>query len=333
MLTATEMNQCHWALLLDEVLVHIFQHSSHEDLPKAAIVCRAWNEPALRIIWERMDLVDFLKVFRGVTWRDECLHFDKGCTEKNLDRLILYGSWIKTLCLYDWPHNTIVDELRSIIAQLPQPLLPLLHELQIPLLDPIPEETDGSYALVFAGPMLRKLFYGPHCKTATAFCMQIPTLSPFLEELDLLICDVVESSTLTVISEMLARPPALRLVEIEGTDSDHDFDAILSILAGHKHLEELRLEGIGLVPSHPASYRRGFGSLHRLTLISCPGTTSFFERLSSLSELTHIRVADSYMSSCAIVEFSQVVGTFEPLESLILQGYGVGLEGLPVEAL
>ncbi|KAG8994535.1 hypothetical protein FRB94_009808 [Tulasnella sp. JGI-2019a] len=331
MFTVATVGRCHRGLLLDEVLVQIFQRSSHTTLAKAAIVCRAWNEPALRILWEWVDLRDFLNIFGRVKWENDSLRFDGGCAERSLDRLTLYGSWIKSLFLIQWLHNTLMDELRTAIAQLPQPLLPLLHDLEISFLDPVPEETDVSHALVFAGPTLRKLWFMPHYKKITsAFCMQLLTLSPFLEELTLFIDNVIESSTIAVVIKMLAHLPALRLVDIEAVASNHLIHAILPVLAGHKCLEELRIKDINVASYSVPTHHGGFASLRHVLSVSCPGISSFLKSLPSISELT---VVDAHMSSRAVTEFIQVISTFKRLKSLVFEGNVGGSESPPVDAL
>ncbi|KAG9025946.1 hypothetical protein FRB95_009611 [Tulasnella sp. JGI-2019a] len=325
MLTVIKARQCHRALLLDEVLVQVFQYLSRDTLTKAAVVCRAWNEPVLKILWEKVYLENFLKLFGGLRLENDYLRSDNACTEKNLDRLILYGSCIKSGYLYYRLHDTFLDELNTTIAQLSQPLFPLLHDLTIGFFSSIPQDSDGSHA--FAGPVLQQSRPALHFKKATtAFCMQLPILSPFLEELVLSIDIVAELSTFTV-AEMLARLPALRHVDIQAGASFYDTGTILSVLAGHRSLDSLQIRDMDLVPPHSAlAHRGGFASLRQITSVRCPGIELFLKSLSPLSEPTYVRIANTDFSSRAIAEFFQVVGTFKRLESLGLQGYGVDLE-------
>ncbi|KAG8980833.1 hypothetical protein FRB93_008932, partial [Tulasnella sp. JGI-2019a] len=63
------LTECHRGLLLEEILLQIFGNTSHPTLAAAAVICRAWSELALEILWEEVDLVDLLNVFGWVSIR------------------------------------------------------------------------------------------------------------------------------------------------------------------------------------------------------------------------------------------------------------------------
>ncbi|KAG8998216.1 hypothetical protein FRB94_006995 [Tulasnella sp. JGI-2019a] len=321
MASTARKDRCHQVLLLHETLVQIFRHCSHPTLAAAAVVCWAWSEPVLEILWEEVWLGDFLKLLGGVIWADSSVRSDKRYAEKNIDRLILYGSWIKMAHLSDRLHDTFVDKLCTAITYLSRPLLPQLRDLKIHYYCNAPKETDMSHPLIFAGPMLRKLsLTSTYGKTTTAFHTQLPTLSPFLEELVLSIDVAVETSVFGV-AEMLAHLPALRLVDIRANALGHNIDAIISTLASHQHLEELRIWNMQLVSSYsvPAPFR-GFASLRRLSSTWCRGISSFLMGLSPTSHPTYIAVIDAFMAPYTLEEFFQAVSAFNQLECLIVQG-------------
>ncbi|KAG8994534.1 hypothetical protein FRB94_009807 [Tulasnella sp. JGI-2019a] len=318
MLAVTRANQC---LLPDEVLVQIFRQSSQATLASAAVVCRAWNEPALQILWEEgVNFEIFLKLLGGVFWMNGSVHFDNECTDKHLDRLLLYGAWIKSGYITHWLHNTVVDELRTTIAQLSRPLLPLMYQLNITLHGPVPKGSDASHALVFTSPILRKLWFTPYSTMVTmAFCMQLPILSPILEDI-VLYLDTSTKSPALVVAEMLAHLPALRHAVIEASPSYSNVDAILSVLGGHKNLEGFRIQDMDIVSSHSALKQcKGSLSLRWIISIGCSGIELFIKSLSPVSELTQIEVTEAGMSSRAVAEFFQALGTFKRLETLILE--------------
>lgn len=56
------MTRCHDCLLVQEILLGIFSDLSQNHLYVAALVCKAWLEPALIVLWEEVQLVDLLGV-------------------------------------------------------------------------------------------------------------------------------------------------------------------------------------------------------------------------------------------------------------------------------
>ncbi|KAG8982723.1 hypothetical protein FRB93_007904 [Tulasnella sp. JGI-2019a] len=332
--TLTRKDRCHQGILLEEILVQIFRHASRPALAAAAVVCRAWSDLALEILWEEVDLVDFLNVFGQVTigvWSIIFKHKDR---KRAPDRLIFYGAWIKRAHLHLWTHRTIVDELQMAFQHLPGPLLPRIENLEFA--HPYGPSVDGSYLshiVPFMASTLRKLrIRSLQVKGWEALRPQLSVLSPFLEELVLGTNDWQDGS-ISGVAEMLAPLPALRILNLSLSTTSLEFIAILSVIATHGQLEELRLSQMEssssclvLTPSE------SFPSLRRLYLrLGHPGILLFNKYFSSLTEITEIEVLgpldvlfweddiDEVEWIEDVTEFLRAVGACTRLESLTLE--------------
>ncbi|KAG8879145.1 hypothetical protein FRB97_001925 [Tulasnella sp. 331] len=60
------MPSCHPALLVGEILLHIFSNLPEDDLFMIALTCCTWSDPALDLLWKDIRLADILKVLSPI---------------------------------------------------------------------------------------------------------------------------------------------------------------------------------------------------------------------------------------------------------------------------
>lgn len=60
------MGRPQYSLLAPELLLHIMAYLPSGTLASAAVVCRAWKDPALDVLWRAIDLKNLLRVLAPV---------------------------------------------------------------------------------------------------------------------------------------------------------------------------------------------------------------------------------------------------------------------------
>ncbi|KAG8848958.1 hypothetical protein FRB96_000979 [Tulasnella sp. 330] len=164
---------CHRCLLIEEILQCIFSDLPRHGLAQVTLVCKAWLDPALNTLWEKVDLDCLLNVLSPTCVQSENLEFTRRLSEGAWARFHDLAPRIRTLNNENNLGTRLSSELYLTNSN-PPPLLPNLRNLRW--------HVEPTSSLAFIGPQLRRLHLNMTGSPSPVFySLAAPALSHNLE--------------------------------------------------------------------------------------------------------------------------------------------------------
>ncbi|KAG9031943.1 hypothetical protein FRB95_002079 [Tulasnella sp. JGI-2019a] len=317
---------CHPALLIGEILRQIFLYLPRGTLAATALTCRAWEVPAVDLLWREVTMKDLLKVLDSVETRPGCQvkeGNEKPVEDWKWDRLRYLAPKVKTII---GKQLSGALDTKAAFRMLRGAGMLEVGVILFPNIDRIlwrlwvsagPIEDQVMNMLLCMGPTLRKLHIITNDAPSAVFFNRPPDTSPCLTELTItrLRFSGERSKSLC---QSLARLSALQHVELLTLTST---EAIMAALEGHLNLHTLHLySNTNATTSWPCNIQRPFPALQRLQLTLGPEDTGTLDNLAHRSILTSLELGTRHPISWSLQATLNALRLHTRLETLTLFG-------------
>ncbi|KAG8864764.1 hypothetical protein FRB96_003350 [Tulasnella sp. 330] len=328
---STPLTPHHNLTLVEDVLLSIFWHLEElkGTLKSAGLVCRAWYNPAMDVLWANsINLLHLLNVLSQINKETIHLqHFVQPLTLHSWSRFHSLAHRVRDATLSDYLlKSALVSELSRTNPKR-GPLLPNVRRLVLC-------EERNQHSLIWMGPAVENLCLlletrgdrGPSSEVhgppvISDFFTHVGALCPNLTDLTLK-GQGISADSIAITPQTIGQLHRLKNVDFSNHD-EHDVSAIVLRMAELPALESLSLVRLVSFPSKwPQSTTTPFPKLKKL-LIKRPshaGTRAFLHNLASTgSHLTELELGEDFNGDIASLKEMMVsAGEHTGLESLVM---------------
>ncbi|KAG8994470.1 hypothetical protein FRB94_009892 [Tulasnella sp. JGI-2019a] len=317
-LASDRPHHCHHALLVEDVLRHIFDDLPDKSLAVAAVTCRAWSDVALDSLWESADFFHLLSTLPTSFVSAGTLYYDG-----DSDTPISWGRFnsLAARIRYVRFNSLMLDSSLKIPISIAVTqskharLLPNIRTLSCTCND----LKDLDYVVALICPRVRTLALSLSFRPWPKIFATVSDIAPNIVQLDVLANHGGVVHDLTQIIPLL---PGLKKLKMSLRRCDPDNDSLFAALAVHPLLEDLWIDGghrsQGSPTSQTPNYFRALRTLYLsqsedrcAPLLNCVGPHS---------ELRDINIGSGGHGVLDLSETLHAVGAHARLESLAVTG-------------